>query len=108
MVLHERPGDGHFRRLQRCCEESPDIVLNVVDSSNLERNLFLTTQLIDMNVRIVMALNMYDEFQKSGSRLDYEYLGSMLGFNIVPTVAFKGVGINEVLDSIINTTNHYF
>ncbi|MBR5783860.1 MAG: ferrous iron transport protein B [Bacteroidales bacterium] len=88
---------------QYICEESPDIVLNVVDSSNLERNLFLTTQLIDMNVRIVMALNMYDEFQKSGSRLDYEYLGSMLGFNIVPTVAFKGVGINEVLDSIINT-----
>ncbi len=84
-------------------EEHPDIVLNVVDASNLERNLFLTTQLIDMNVRIVMALNMYDEFQKNGSQLNCNYLGSMLGFNIVPTMAYKGFGIPQVLNKIIDT-----
>ena len=84
-------------------EQCPDIVLNVVDSSNLERNLFLTTQLIDMHVRVVMALNMYDEFERSGNLLDYAYLGSMLGFKIIPTTAFKGIGITEVLDTIIDT-----
>ena len=84
-------------------EENPDIVLNVVDASNLERNLFLTTQLIDMHVRIVMALNMYDEFEKSRSVLDHKYLGEMLGFKIIPTTAFKGVGITEVLNTIIDT-----
>ena len=83
-------------------EEHPDVVLNVVDSSNLERNLFLTTQLIDMNVRIVMALNMYDELEKSGNRLNYKYLGQMLGFNIVPTSAYNGFGINDVLAKIID------
>lgn len=83
-------------------EEHPDVVLNVVDATNLERNLFLTTQLIDMNVRIVMALNMYDEFEKHHDKLDHEYLGEMLGFNIVPTAAFKGMGINEVLEKIID------
>lgn len=88
---------------QYITEENPDIVLNVIDASNLERNMYLTTQLIDMHVRIVMALNMYDEFEKSGSKLDYHYLGAMLGFKIVPTTAFKGVGIADVLDSIIDT-----
>ena len=84
-------------------EECPDIILNVADASNFERNLFLTTQLIDMHLRIVMALNMYDEFEKSGSQLDHKYLGEMLGFKIIPTTAFKGIGITEVLNTIIDT-----
>ena len=84
-------------------EEHPDIVLNVVDASNLERNLFLTTQLIDMNVRVVMALNMFDELEKSGNTLDYQYLGDMLGFRIVPTSAHKGIGIDKLLSNIIDT-----
>ncbi|MDL2231448.1 ferrous iron transport protein B [Porphyromonadaceae bacterium OttesenSCG-928-L07] len=82
-------------------EEHPDIVLNIVDSSNLERNLFLTTQLIDMNTRIVMALNMYDELSKEGAALDYHCLEQLLGFPIVPTTASIGKGINEVLDKVI-------
>ncbi|MDR0983027.1 MAG: ferrous iron transport protein B [Culturomica sp.] len=82
-------------------EEHPDIVLNIVDSSNLERNLFLTTQLIDMNVNIVMALNMYDELKKNGSSLDYEQLGNLLGFPIVPTKASAGKGVNDVIEKII-------
>lgn len=82
-------------------ERHPDIVLNVVDASSLERNLFLTTQLIDMNIRIVMALNMYDELEKEGAALDYHHLGHLLGFPIVPTTASHGVGIDDVLDKII-------
>lgn len=79
----------------------PDLVLNVVDASCLERNLFLTTQLIDMNIRVVMALNMYDELLREGAELNYSYLGHLLGIPIVPTTASKGVGIEEVLDKII-------
>lgn len=79
----------------------PDLVLNVVDASCLERNLFLTTQLIDMNIRVVMALNMYDELTGEGAKLDYSYLGHLLGIPIVPTTASRGIGINEVLDKII-------
>lgn len=79
----------------------PDLVLNVVDASSLERNLFLTTQLIDMNIRVVMALNMYDELTAEGAKLDYPYLGHLLGIPIVPTIASRGIGIGEVLDKII-------
>lgn len=82
-------------------ERHPDLVLNVVDASCLERNLFLTTQLIDMNVGVVMALNMYDELTGEGAQLDYGYLGQLLGIPIVPTTASKGIGISDVLDKII-------
>lgn len=79
----------------------PDLVLNVVDASCLERNLFLTTQLIDMNIRVVMALNMYDELTNEGAKLDYNYLGHLLGIPVIPTTASKGIGITDVLDKII-------
>ena len=82
-------------------DRHPDIVLNIVDASNLERNLFLTTQLIDMNIKVVMALNMYDELAKEGATLDYQYLGKLLGFPIIPTTACSGRGIEGVLDKII-------
>ena len=71
-------------------DETPDIVINVVDSSNLERNLYLTTQLIDMNVRMVMALNMYDELEASGNTLDYMKLSELFGVPMVPTVSRTG------------------
>ena len=83
-------------------KNSPDIVLNIVDASNLERNLFLTTQLVDMNVRLVMALNMYDEMTSKGDVFDYKALGKMMGFPIVPTTAVKGIGISDVLETIID------
>ena len=82
-------------------QEHPDLVVNVVDATALERNLFLTTQLLDMNIRVVMALNMYDELDKSGASLDCEALGHLLGFPIVPTVASRGNGIDALLDRII-------
>jgi ferrous iron transport protein B len=83
-------------------ENYPDVVINVLDSSNLERNLFLTTQLIDMDVSLVVALNMYDELERSGAKFDYQALGKMLGFPIVPTTSSKGIGITDVFDKVIN------
>lgn len=80
----------------------PDVVLNIVDASNLERNLFLTTQLIDMNVPMVMALNMYDELEKNDDKLDVEMLSNMLGFPIVPTISSKGSGIEGVMKHIVD------
>ncbi len=82
-------------------ESHPDVVLNVIDCSNLERNLFLTTQIMDMNHRIVIALNMFDEFSKSGAKLDKEKLESILGVTCLYTVAKSGKGISKLLDSII-------
>ncbi len=82
-------------------EEHPDIVINVVDSSNLERNLYLTTQLIDMDVRMVIALNMYDELERKGNRLDHETLSQLLGVPIVPTVSKTGFGIEELFSRVI-------
>jgi ferrous iron transport protein B len=68
-------------------KERPDVIVNVVDAGNLERNLFLTTQLIDMNVRMVIALNMYDELEAKGDRFDYESLSAMIGVPMIPTVS---------------------
>lgn len=83
-------------------KETPDIVINVIDSSNLERNLFLTTQLIDMDIKVVCALNMYDELLRNENKFDYELLGKMIGIPIIPTVSSKGEGINELLDKAVD------
>ncbi len=86
---------------QYLTSEYPDVVINIVDASNLERNLYLTTQLIDMDLRVVMALNMYDELQKKGDQFDYEKLGKMIGIPIVPTVSSRGRGIFDLFDRVI-------
>ncbi len=83
-------------------DKMPDIVVNVVDASNLERNLFLTTQLIDMNIKVVIALNMYDELEKKGVEFDFVSLGKMIGIPIVPTVGSKGKGIDELFAKLID------
>ncbi|NMA72677.1 MAG: ferrous iron transport protein B [Bacteroidales bacterium] len=83
-------------------EETPDIVINVVDSTNLERNLYLTTQLIDMNIRMVIALNMYDELEQSRNELDHITLSKMLGVPMIPTVCTKNRGIDDLFHIIIN------
>jgi len=82
-------------------ETMPDVVINVVDASNIERNLYLTTQLIDMNLRTVMALNMYDELKHKGDKLDIKQLGWLLGMPVCPTVSRNGQGIPELLDTVI-------
>lgn len=82
-------------------EKMPDVVVNVIDASNLERNLYLTTQLIDMDISLVVALNMFDELKQSGKQLDYLHLGSMLGIPFIPTVASRGKGVEELFRKII-------
>ena len=82
-------------------EEVPDVVINVVDASNLQRILYLTAQLIDMNLRVVMALNMYDELQAKGDTLDIRQLGYLLGMPVVPTVSRTGEGIDKLFDTVI-------
>lgn len=82
-------------------DNDPDIILNVVDASNLERNLYLTTELIDMDHPMVIALNVYDELKKTGAKFDYKTLGEMIGVPIVPTVSRTGDGIGRLFDTII-------
>ncbi|MDR1725216.1 MAG: ferrous iron transport protein B [Bacteroidales bacterium] len=83
----------------------PDLVINVLDAANLERNLFLTTQLIDMDVRILISLNMYDDLTQRGDVFDYHTFGSMIGVPVVPTIASKKSGITELLDTAIDIVN---
>lgn len=88
-------------------ENNPDVIVNVVDASNLERNLYLTTQLIDMDLKVVVDLNMYDELERNGDRFDYKALGEMIGIPFVPTVGSKGRGLTQLYDTIINVyTDH--
>ena len=82
-------------------EETPDVIINVADSSNLERNFYLTTQLIDMNVRMVIALNMYDELESSGNKLDHIKLSQLIGVPMIPTVCRRGEGIDQLFHVII-------
>lgn len=93
------PEELYVRR--NLIDDMPDVVVNVVDSSNLQRNLYLTTQLIDMNLRVVMALNMYDELNAKGDKLDIKQLGYLLGMPVVPTVSRNGKGITELFDTVI-------
>ena len=93
------PEEIYVRR--NLVDDMPDVVVNVVDSSNLHRNLYLTTQLIDMNLRVVMALNMYDELEARGDKLDIRQLGYLLGMPVVPTVSRTGEGIDALFDTVI-------
>ncbi len=83
-------------------EKTPDVVINVIDASNLERNLYLTTQLIDMNLRMVCALNMYDETEKRGDHIDFNKLGQLFGVPMIPTVFKTGKGVDLLFHIIIN------
>lgn len=93
------PEELYVRR--NLVEDMPDVVVNVIDASNLQRNLYLTTQLIDMNLRVVMALNMYDELLDKGDKLDIRQLGWLLGMPVVPTVSRTGKGIDELFDTVV-------
>ena len=94
------PEEIYVRR--HIIDETPDVIINVVDSSNLERNLYLTTQLIDMNVRMVVALNIYDELENSGNTLDYRLLSKLFGVPMVPTVSKKNRGLDTLFHVVIN------
>ena len=94
------PEEIYVRR--HIIDETPDVIINVVDSSNLERNLYLTTQLIDMNVRMVVALNIYDELEASGNNLDYHLLSKLFGVPMVPTVCKRNRGVETLFHVVIN------
>lgn len=98
------PEELYVRR--NLIDNIPDVVINVVDASNPERNLYLTAQLIDMNLRVVMALNMYDELLEKGDRLDYATLGQLLGMPVIPTVSRSGKGIDRLFDTVIQIYEH--
>lgn len=83
-------------------ESTPDVIINVIDASNIERNLYLTTQLVDMNIKIVGALNMFDEFEQRGDKLDYDKLGELFGFPMIPTVFKTGRGVEELFRTVID------
>ena len=82
-------------------EKSPDVVINIIDSSNIERNLYLTTQLLDMDLKVVCALNMYDEFERRGDHVDINVLSTLLGVPMVPTSFKNGMGVEELFKSVI-------
>ena len=82
-------------------EHTPDIIINVIDSSNLERNLYLTTQLVDMHLRMVCALNMFDETEKRGDVVNYDKLSELFGIPMVPTVFTSGRGVDELFSAVI-------
>ncbi|MDR1745712.1 MAG: ferrous iron transport protein B [Tannerella sp.] len=82
-------------------EEYPDVVINVVDASNLERNLYLTCQLIDMDMNAVIALNMYDALERHGDKFDYDSLGRMIGIPFVPTNGRTSEGVSELFKRVI-------
>lgn len=94
------PEELYVRRYLK--DETPDVLVNVVVASNLERNLYLTTELIDMDYRMVIALNMFDELEQSGGKIDYKHLGNMIGVPIVPTVSRSGKGVSKLFDTIID------
>ena len=82
-------------------EHTPDIIINVIDSSNLERNLYLTTQLVDMHLRMVCALNMFDETEKRGDVVNYDKLSELFGIPMVPTVFTSGRGVDDLFSAVI-------
>lgn len=84
-------------------EEHPDVVIDVIDSSNIERNLYLATQFIEMNVPLVLAFNMSDIAEQRGLKFDIEQLSKLLEAEIVPTIGNKGKGKQELLDAIVKT-----
>lgn len=99
------PEELYVRRYLR--DYTPDVIINVVDASNIERNLYLTTELIDMDRSMVIALNMYDELRARGAKLDYKMLGDMIGVPMVPIVARNGEGIDSLFDTVISVYEGY-
>lgn len=93
------PEELYVRRYIK--NEMPDVIINVVDGSNLNRNLYLTTEIIDMDRSVVIALNMYDELRASGAKFDHQALAKMIGVPIIPTVSRSGEGIEELFDTIV-------
>ena len=98
--LSDYSSEERFVR-EHILKKKPDVVVNVVDANNLERNLYLTSQLIDMDVTVVLALNMYDDLRASKDKIDLSHLSKLLGIRIVPTISHRGKGIFRLLNHVI-------
>jgi ferrous iron transport protein B len=94
------PEELYVRR--QLVDDTPDVVINVIDASNIERNLYLTTQLMDMHLRVVCALNMYDELEERGDKLNIDTLSSLMGMPMVPTSFKSGRGLQELMHEVIH------
>ena len=86
-------------------EEKPDVIINIVDSTSLERNLYLTTQLLELNTKVIIALNMADVLEKKGIKIDEKYLEAMLGARVLKISALKETGIEELIKEIEHSEN---
>jgi len=85
-------------------DEKPDVVVAVVDSANLERNLYLVVQILEMGAKVVVALNMSDLAESRGIKIDVPMLSQALGAPVVPTVASKGQGLGQLKETVVETT----
>ena len=83
-------------------KERPQAIINLVDATNIERNLYLTTQVLELGIPVVIALNMADLLAKSGDRIDTKKLGELFGCQVVETSALKGTGLKEVVDKAVD------
>lgn len=95
------PEERYIRNFLTSETSRPDIVLNVIDVTNIERNLYLTLQIKEMDIPMVVALNMFDEFNKRKEFLDYPSLGRLLSIPMVPTICRSGMGLHALFDQIV-------
>ncbi|MEW5949845.1 MAG: FeoB small GTPase domain-containing protein [Thermodesulfobacteriota bacterium] len=89
-------------------EERPDVVVDIVDASNLERNLYLTTQFMELGVNLVIVLNMSDRAEESGHKIDTKKLSELLGVPVIPTIGYKNRGMDELLQAIVDVAEGKF
>ncbi|MDR0557248.1 MAG: 50S ribosome-binding GTPase, partial [Treponema sp.] len=82
-------------------EEKPDVIINIIDGTNMERNLFLTTQLLEMGIPVVVAVNMIDEVERSGDRIDFTKLETALGCPVAAISALKGTGVQQMAEKAV-------
>jgi ferrous iron transport protein B len=87
-------------------EEKPDVVVNIVDASNLERNLYLTTQFVEIEAPLILCLNMIDLAESRGHKIDIKQLSEFLGAPVIPTVGHRNQGTDKLLEAIVSLTSH--
>lgn len=87
--------------------EKPDVIINVIDAGNLERNLYLTVQLMEMGLPMIVALNMEDEAFKQGLKVDSKKLSTLLGIPVIPTVGHKKKGVDKLIEALVNFSSAY-
>jgi len=87
-------------------DNKPDIVIDIVDASNIERNLYLTTQISELGIPMIIAMNMSDTAQKRGINIDYKYLSTLLNIPVIPTIGNKKKGMDELLEKIVETAEN--